>query len=192
VSAPPPFQELIDAHGRTVHRFLVATVGAMEADDCYQETFLAALRAYPRVRDAGNLRGWLLTIAHRKAIDAARARRRRATPVDPGTIGAQARSEPSRGGPPDGPAPGGANPAQALPADGELWARVAALPSKQRTALALRYIGDCDYRQIAQTMRTSPEAARRNVHEGLRQLRQQAAQAGHTEDRCDSTKIGER
>ncbi|MGH2856325.1 MAG: RNA polymerase sigma factor, partial [Solirubrobacteraceae bacterium] len=77
----PPFQSLLDAHGRDVHRFLVATIGASDADDCYQETWIAALRAYPRLRDASNLRGWLLTIAHRKAIDSVRARARRATPV---------------------------------------------------------------------------------------------------------------
>ncbi|MHB1836615.1 MAG: RNA polymerase sigma factor, partial [Solirubrobacteraceae bacterium] len=77
----PPFQRLIDDYGRGLHRFLVATIGPGDADDCYQETWLAALRAYPDVRDDSNLRGWLFTIAHRKAIDAARARKRRATPV---------------------------------------------------------------------------------------------------------------
>ena len=64
-----------------MHRFLIASVGPVDADDCYQETWLAALRAYPRLRDASNLRSWILTIAHRKAIDHVRsvraARRRR-------------------------------------------------------------------------------------------------------------------
>src|SRR6059058_4733994 len=78
----PPFQQLLDAHGRDVHRFLVASVGRNEADDCYQETWLAALRAYPRIRDTGNLRSWLLTIAHRKAIDHFRARKRSPVPMD--------------------------------------------------------------------------------------------------------------
>ena len=58
----PPFQALLDAHGRDVHRFLIATVGAGAADDCYQDTWLAALRAYPRLRDAANLRGGHLTV----------------------------------------------------------------------------------------------------------------------------------
>src|SRR5437763_16950315 len=77
----PPFQQLLDAHGRDVHRFLVASVGRIDADDCYQETWLAALRAYPRLRDAANLRSWIFTIAHRKVIDHVRARRRVAVPV---------------------------------------------------------------------------------------------------------------
>ena len=84
VSSPvrlPPFQTLLDAHGRDVHRFLVASVGRVDADDCYQETWLAALRAYPKLRDASNLRSWIFTVANRKVIDHVRARRRVAVPV---------------------------------------------------------------------------------------------------------------
>jgi RNA polymerase sigma factor (sigma-70 family) len=145
----PPFQALLDAHGRDVHRFLVATVGRVDADDCYQETWLAALRAYPRLRDAANLRGWVLTIANRKAIDHAR-RRRAATLV----------SEV-----PDRAAPTSTGP------DDDLWDRVRELPSKQRTALALRFIADAGYAEISSVMGTSEDAARRNVHEGLKRLR---------------------
>lgn len=132
-----------------MHRFLLALVGPGEADDCYQETWLAALRAYPRLTDARNLRGWVLTIAHRKAID--HGRRRRA-----GTLVAEV---PDRAGP-------------ALSArDDELWARVRELPRKQRTALALRYVADAGYPEISMVMGTSEEAARRSVHEGLKRLR---------------------
>src|ERR1035438_9656808 len=77
----PPFQTLLDTHGRDVHRFLIASIGAVDADDCYQETWLAALRAYPGLQDPSNLRGWIFTIAHRKVIDHVRARARRPTPV---------------------------------------------------------------------------------------------------------------
>src|SRR5258708_17730382 len=63
---------------------LVASVGRDEAEDCFQETFIAALRAYPRLR-AGrrehNLRAWVLTIAQNKAMDAHRSRTRRALPL---------------------------------------------------------------------------------------------------------------
>jgi RNA polymerase sigma factor (sigma-70 family) len=150
----PPFQTLIDAHGRDVHRFLIASVGAVDADDCYQEMWLAALRAYPALRDASNLRGWLFTIAHRKVIDHVRARARRPLPA------------------PDAGAAVAAAPV-ATPAidDGELWARVAALPDKQRTAVALRFIADSAYAEIAAVMSISEAAARRNVHEGLTRLR---------------------
>ena len=146
----PPFQRLLDAHARDVHRFLVALVGPVEADDCYQETWLAALRAYPRLRDAANLRGWILTIAHRKAID--HARRRRAVVLV-------------------GEVPDRAGASGAAPPDDDLWERVRELPPKQRIALALRYIADAGYAEISSVMGTSEEAARRNVHEGLKRLR---------------------
>jgi RNA polymerase sigma factor (sigma-70 family) len=146
----PPFQKLLDTHGRDVHRFLVATVGHGEADDCYQETWLSALRAYPRLRDDSNLRGWVLTIAHRKALDRLRARRREAVPV------AEV---------PERPGPGPDH------RDDAVWAKVRELPPKQRTALALRYVADAAYAEISEVMDTTEEAARRNVHEGLKRLR---------------------
>ncbi len=153
----PPFQKLLDAHGRDVHRFMIATVGRHDADDCYQETWLAALRAYPRLRDASNLRSWILTIAHRKAIDHLRARRRVAlvAEVPEGASGVFARG--------DGPG--------SDPRDEDLWGRVRGLPTKQRTAIALRYVADARYAEISAVMGTTEEAARRNVHEGLKRLR---------------------
>jgi RNA polymerase sigma factor (sigma-70 family) len=146
----PPFQKLLDAHALDVHRFLVALVGRTDAEDCYQETWLAALRAYPRLRDASNLRGWVLTIAHRKAIDHLRAGRRAPVPVE---------ELPERPPPP----PGGG--------DEAVWVKVRELPAKQRTALALRYVADAPYAEISALMETTEEAARRNVHEGLKRLR---------------------
>lgn len=130
--------------------FLVAAVGPVDAEDCFQETFLAALRAYPRLTDERNLRGWLLTIANRKAIDHHRARRRRASPT---------------GDAPEVPVPG------PQPRSG-IWAAVAGLPPKQRAAVALRFACDMPHREIAGAIGCSEEAARRNVHEGVKKLRE--------------------
>ena len=65
-----------------VYRYCVATAGRSEADDCFQETWIAALRAYPSLRRADNLRAWLLRIAHNKAMDLHRSRGRRPVPVE--------------------------------------------------------------------------------------------------------------
>ena len=146
----PPFQAFLDAHRDEVHRFLVATVGPVEADDCFQETFLSALRAYPRLRKGSNLRAWIFTIAHRKGLDAHRARARRPVPVEE----VPERPEASADGSPD------------------VWRHVRALPSKQRAAVAHRYVSDLSYREIAQILDCSEEAARRSVHEGLKKLRE--------------------
>ena len=154
--SPPPFQRLIDVHGHDVHRFLVATVGRHDADDCYQETWLSALRAYPRLRDTSNLQAWIFTVAHHKAIDLVRARRRLPLAVD-----AVPESRP----------PGGAGEAPVADRDEGLWDLVRALPPKQRTAVALRFVADSPYAEISAVMGTSEEAARRNVHEGLKRLR---------------------
>jgi RNA polymerase sigma factor (sigma-70 family) len=157
--ALPPFQSLLDTHADEVMAVLRGAVGRQAAEDCFQETFLAALRAYPGVDDDGNLRGWLLTIAHRKAIDHHRANGRRPLPV--ADVDEATGSEPA-----EPPA------AEALPDDG-LWGAVAALPPKQRAAVALRYGSDLPHSEIAAALGCSPEAARRNLHEGIKRLRKE-------------------
>jgi RNA polymerase sigma factor (sigma-70 family) len=146
----PPFQALLDEHRNDVYRFLVAAVGPNEADDCFQETFMAALRAYPRLRDASNLRSWVLTIAHHKAIDAHRARRRRAVPVENVP-------EIAAPGAPDG--------------EPELWGAVRDLPAKQRASILHRYVNDLPYAEIGRIVGCSEAAARQNVRAGLASLR---------------------
>jgi RNA polymerase sigma factor (sigma-70 family) len=156
----PPFQQLLDEHGSDVLGYLVATVGPHDAEDVFQETFIAALRAYDGLEHARNLRSWLLTIAHNKAIDHFRVRGRQAVPAGgPEEVAGWVPSSNER---PDQVVAGG-NP--------ELWRAVSALPPKQRSAVVLRYATDMSYSAIAQAMDSSEAAARRNVHEGLQKLR---------------------
>jgi RNA polymerase sigma factor (sigma-70 family) len=153
VTALPPFQSLIDEHADEVIAVLRGAVGRSDAEDCFQETFLAALRAYPKLEDTRNLRGWLLTIAHRKAIDHHRANGRRPLPV----------AEVSESDAPD------------PEVDGEIWALVGTLPPKQRASVALRYACDLPHAEIAAALNCSPEAARRSLHEGMKRLRKELA-----------------
>ncbi|HVA21979.1 MAG TPA: sigma-70 family RNA polymerase sigma factor [Candidatus Micrarchaeia archaeon] len=155
-----PFPTLYAAHRAAVYRYLVAAVGPEGAEDCFQETFLAALRAFPRLVDHRNLRAWILTIAHRKAIDHHRDRRRRGSELASATRAARRADT-------DGVA------AIPEPADEALWARVRALPSRQRTALTLRVVGDLSYAAIAAATGTSAEASRQNVHLALVRLRRE-------------------
>jgi RNA polymerase sigma factor (sigma-70 family) len=150
----PPFQELIDAHATTVYRFLAARVGFVDADDCFQETYLAALRAYPDLQDGANLRAWLLTIANHKAIDSQRssARRPRPSPALPET------------------------PVEQPPLkERALWALVGDLPAKQRDAVLHRFVADLPYADVGTAMGCSEEAARRSVFEGVKKLRERLA-----------------
>ena len=148
----PPFQRLLDEHSTTVLRFLVASVGPVDADDCFQETVISALRAYPRLRHADNLRGWLLTIAHRKALDHHRGRGRRPVPVEDVEVGATDATPPR---------------------DDALWDAVHELPPKQRGAVLLRFVGDLSHREIATALGSSEEAARRALADGLAKLRKE-------------------
>jgi RNA polymerase sigma factor (sigma-70 family) len=150
----PPFEHVIEQYGTDVWRFAASQVGVERADDIFQETMLAALAAYPKLREPGAVRAWLLRIASRKALDLFRRR------------------EPEPQAAPD---PGAATDPE--PADQDLWARVGELPDKQRQAVALRFVLDLEYAAIGAAMETTPEAARRNVFEALRALRT------HMEDR---------
>ena len=155
MTALPPFQTVLDEHSQAVMSVLRGAVGRDGADDCFQETFLAALRAYPKLENDRNLRGWLLTIAHRKAIDHHRANGRRPIPVaEVAEVGVEDRlPEPDEG----------------------LWAAVGALPPKQRAAVALRYGSDLPHAEIAAALGCSPAAARRSLHEGIKRLRRELA-----------------
>jgi RNA polymerase sigma factor (sigma-70 family) len=155
VTALPPFQSLLDQHAADVMAVLRGAVGRADAEDCFQETFLAALRAYPKLRDDSNLRGWLLTIAHRKAIDHHRANGRRPLPVAEPDALAGATAEPEL--------------------DAGIWKLVGALPPKQRAAVALRYACDLPHAEIAAALGCSPDAARRSLHEGIKRLRKELA-----------------
>lgn len=150
MSVRQPFAIVVREHGAAVHRFLVALAGADRAEDCWQETFLAALESYPQLRKPERVRSWLMSIAHSKAMDSHR-RSRRDVPV----------AEP----------PERAVPAHEPHLNGEVWSAVRELPPKQREAVAHRFAGDLSYRDVGEAMGTSEDAARRNVHEALKALR---------------------
>ncbi|XNQ41466.1 sigma-70 family RNA polymerase sigma factor [Georgenia phoenicis] len=146
----PPFEELVARHGATVLRVCRAVVGPDDAEDAWSETFLAALRAYPDLAAGANLEAWLVTIAHRKAVDQLRARARRPVPV------------PSL---PERPAPGSGTDAA------EVWSAVAALPEKQRLVLAYHYLAGLPYAEVAAIVGGATDAARRAAADGMTTLR---------------------
>jgi RNA polymerase sigma factor (sigma-70 family) len=151
-STVPPFQEFLEANRATVYRFLTVAVGPNDVDDCFQDTFLSALRAYPRVTHGERLDRWILRIASRKAIDHHRAGARRPIPTG---------EPPDRMASASGPTP-----------DDDLWEAVRALPPRQRVAVVHRHVLDRPYAEIADLMGTSEETARANVYQGTKKLRE--------------------
>jgi RNA polymerase sigma factor (sigma-70 family) len=150
----PPFQQLVDAHWREVGRLAHALAGPVDGDDVAQQAWTQALAGYPRLTSATNLRGWLMTVTARCATDVHRGRARRPVPV------ADVPERPDAAPPPDARLP-----------DDDLWAAVRALPQRQRTAVALRYVADLDHAAVARALGTTPAASRRLVSDALAVLR---------------------
>lgn len=103
------------------------------------------------MRPDSDVRAWLVTIAHRKALDVLRRQARHALPV------AEVPDR-SYGGEPD-------------TADSTLWAAVGTLPDKQRHAVAYRYAADLAYADVARLLGGSEAAARRAAADGIAALR---------------------
>jgi RNA polymerase sigma factor (sigma-70 family) len=145
-----PFEEVVAEHGSVVLRVCRVLLGPNDAEDAWSETFLAALRAYPQLPATANVQAWLVTIAHRKAIDAVRAGGRRPVPTH---------SLPER------------LPAPTDPTDTDLTAAVRALPARQRAAVAYHYLAGWPYREVAELVGGTPDAVRRSAADGVRTLR---------------------
>lgn len=146
-------------HGPTVLRVCRAVLGPHDAEDAWSETFLAALRAYPGLRPGSNVEAWLVTIAHRKAIDQYRARARRPVP----TGEPPERNRPSRHAP--------AADESGAWRDSALWDALRALPLKQRQTIAYHYLADLPYAEVADLVGGTADAARRAAADGIRTLR---------------------
>lgn len=135
-------------YGPMVLRVCRAVVGPTDAEDAWSETFLSAMRAYPQLDANANVEAWLVTIAHRRAIDIGRALTRAPAPVD---------AVPETG--------------HTDSHDPDLWAALEALPDKQRRTLAYRYLAGLPYAEIADVLGGSVDAARRAAADGLKTLR---------------------
>jgi RNA polymerase sigma factor (sigma-70 family) len=146
-----PFEKVVAQHGPTVLRVVRAVLGHADADDAWADTFLAAMKAYPDLPVDANIEAWLVTIAHRKAIDIIRAATRRAIPV--------------------ADTPDSTSPDHADKPHLELTEAVAALPTKQRQAVAYHYLAGLPYAEIAALLDSTPAAARRAAADGIARLR---------------------
>jgi RNA polymerase sigma factor (sigma-70 family) len=150
VMVKQPFEAVVSDHGRAVLRMCRAVVGPIDADDAWSETFLSAMKAYPDLPADANVEAWLVTIAHRKAIDIARARTRHAIPTD---------ELPESASTP------------LADRDDDLADALARLPDKQKQSVAYHYLAGLPYSDVAAILGGSTDAARRAAADGIATLR---------------------
>jgi RNA polymerase sigma factor (sigma-70 family) len=158
-----PFEAVVQRYGSTVLRVCRAVLGPAAADDAWSETFLSAMQAYPTLRPGSNVEAWLVTIAHRKAIDQVRTQARRAVPT------ASVPDRPTTHGQPGG-------------WESDLWAALKELPLKQRETVAYHYIAGLPYAEIATILGGTAESARRAAADGIATLRKTYLQTPHDRD----------
>jgi RNA polymerase sigma factor (sigma-70 family) len=147
-----PFEKVVAEHGGTVLRVVRVLLARHDADDAWSETFIAAMRAYPDLPETANVEAWLVTIAHRKAIDVLRAKTRQPVPTE------DLPEAPTGLGVPDS-------------TELDLWRSVRNLPDKQRQAVAYHYVAGLPYAEIADIVGGTAEAARRAAADGIKNLR---------------------
>jgi RNA polymerase sigma factor (sigma-70 family) len=151
VRSKEPFDAVVATHAAMVLRVCRALLGPADADDAWSETFLSALRAYPDLPAEANVEAWLVTIAHRKALDIVRATGRRALPT---------------AHVPDTEAPPGPE-----DPDPDLAKAVTRLPSKQRHAVVYHYVAGLPHADVAAILGGSTDSARRAAADGIATLR---------------------
>ncbi|MFD6199210.1 RNA polymerase sigma factor [Mycobacteriaceae bacterium NPDC060252] len=150
VKVKQPFETVVSDHGPTVLRVCRAIVGVIDADDAWSDTFLAAMKAYQGLPVEANVEAWLVTIAHRKAIDITRARARHAIPTD---IVPELPTAPRQ------------------ERDDDLVEALERLPDKQKHAVVYHYLAELPYIEVAAIIGGSTDAARRAAADGVASLR---------------------
>jgi RNA polymerase sigma-70 factor (ECF subfamily) len=158
--APGAFEALYDVFSGPVYGY-VRGLGVPEPDDTVSEVFVAVVRGLATFRgDDDDFRRWLFTIAHRRAVDAHRARARRPVrPADPADL-------------PEGVA--GDDPTAAIEAElapGVATAALAQLTPEQREVILLRVVADLSVADAAAVMGKQPGAIKTLQRRALAALR---------------------
>ena len=147
----PPFERFYEAWSGEIFAFLLRRLGAGDAEDAFQETFLRALRGYDRLEHGRELRAWAYTIAARVAVDFHRRGRPAAEAVETAV-------DDNR------------------PAYAEIEHLADGLPPTERAAVVLRYGYDLSYEDIGAALGSNADAARQATSSGIRRLRRKELQ----------------
>jgi RNA polymerase sigma-70 factor, ECF subfamily len=151
------FEVLVERHGPAMYRLASAIVGADDARDVAQESFVAAWRELPRLRDADRFEPWLRRIVINRSRNALRSRGRRPSePLD--GIDGERRDHT-------------ADFREAVHARSELEAAFEGLSADHRAALVLHYGADLSISQTADAMGVAVGTAKSRLNAALRHMR---------------------
>lgn len=147
-----------DAFFREEHQRLAALATALCGDreagsDVAQEALTRTYREWDRVSRLERPGGWARRVVVNLAHDHGRhlaVRRRRLSELAGGIAGDRTVDE--------------------TPLDAEMWAAVAKLPQRQRTAVALFYIGDRSISDVAEAMGVGEGTVKNTLHKARRHL----------------------
>lgn len=162
IQPPVSFDQLAERHRPELLAYLVRLLGdPHDAEDACQDTLLRAYRAFNRLKPGSNPRAWLYKIATNTALNALKRRKRAAARTSEANIDMLSidstdtfeRRERLRA----------------------IARAVEALPPKQRAALMLRRFQELGYAEIATSLDCSEAAARANVYQAIKQLREALA-----------------
>jgi RNA polymerase sigma-70 factor (ECF subfamily) len=161
VQIKPSFDSLFERHGRELYAYLWRLLYVrQDAEDCLQETFLRAYRAFERTKPGWNYRAWLYKIATNVARTYMKRERTEKIELD------ELEDDLST------------NPLETISHDEQVRAVLSAMRSlsfRQRTAIMMRKYNDLDYGMIGEVLGCTPETARAHVYQGLKRLRDRLA-----------------
>ncbi len=144
-------------HRDEIFAYLWRLIPGDQAEDCLQETFLRAFRAYKRTAPDSNYRAWLYKIATNVARTVHTRRQREMTRELNRPVASEGRTL----------------------LDSVIFTEdlkvvlqaVEALPYKQRSALMMRKYQEMDYKDIGAALECSSATARAHVYQALKKLR---------------------
>ena len=156
------FGEFVDAHQVEILRYLLRLTGtSSEAEDLFQDTFLRALNAFPRLRAGSNHRAWLYRIATNVFLNHRRDGQRRREVAMPDEIAGSSPSPDARH--------------DRIVAVAAFRRAVARLPRRQRVAFVQRTLHGLSYQEIGTALGCTPDTARAHVYHAVRRLRREMA-----------------
>jgi RNA polymerase sigma-70 factor (ECF subfamily) len=148
------FDDLVQQHSEEIYAYLWRMLrDSTDAEDCLQDVFLKAYKAFPRLRSNSNHRAWLYKIASNTAKNhMRRAVNHREVPLFPDEVWSVPDVIDDR--------------------VQEIYQAMLKLPFKQRTSLLMRKYQELSYKEIGFALDCSPQSARANVYQGLKKLRE--------------------